>query len=93
MIINLVFLDLLAGNVFDLEVQYGNVRAVLHEITVEVVSVWEVLLAELSEPCGSLVLILDDAQLAEAYDALDMEPPVVLLFYGFIYDREACIGR
>lgn len=32
---------------FNLEVQYGNVRAVLHEITVEVVSVGEVLLAEL----------------------------------------------
>jgi hypothetical protein len=87
MIINLVFLDLLAGNVFDLEVQYGNVRAVLHQITIEVVSVWEVLLAELSEPCGSLVLILDDAQLAEADDALDMEPLAVFLFHGFIYEN------
>ena len=75
---------------FNLEVQYGNVRAVLHQITVEVVSVGEVLLTELSEPCSSLVLILDDAHLAEADDALDIEPPVVLLFYGFIYDREAC---
>ncbi len=64
MIINLVFLDLLAGNVFNLEVQYGNVRAVLHQITVEVVSVGEALLAELSEPCGSFVLILDDTHLA-----------------------------
>ena len=93
MIINLVFLDLLAGNVFNLEIQYGSAWAVLHQITVEVVSVGEVLLAELSEPCSSLVLILDDAHLAEADDALDMKPPVVLLFYGFICDREACIGR
>ena len=93
MIINLIFLDLLSGNVFNLEVQYGNVRAVLHQITVEVISVGEVLLAELSEPCGSLVLILDDAHLAEADDALDMEPPVVFLLHRFIYDSEARIRR
>ena len=49
MIINLVFLDFLAGNVFNLEIQYGSAWAVLHQITVEVVSVGEVLLAELSE--------------------------------------------
>ena len=49
---------------FGLEIQYRNVWGVLHQITVEVVSVGEVLLAELSEPCGYFVLILDDAHLA-----------------------------
>ena len=78
---------------FDLEVQYGNVRAVLHEITVEVVSIGEVLLTELSEPCISFIIILDDTHLAETDDALDMVPPVVLLLDRFIYDREASFRR
>ena len=84
-----VLLDLLASNMFNPEIEDHHARPVLHEVCIEVVSFGKVLLTELSKPCSSFVLIFDDAHLAEADDAPDMEPPVVLLLDWFIYDREA----
>ena len=77
----------------DAEIEYSRMRSVLFQFFVDVIIVGIVLLPELSWPLYTLVLIVDDVYLAEADDALDMVPPVVLFLYRLVDDRKASLGR
>ena len=87
--IGLFLPDGLAAQVVDGEFQHFGAGAVLDDVGFRVVAVGEVFPAQGAEAGETVGVIGQDADAAEADDALDVIPPVAGLLFRLVQDREA----